>query len=153
MNVPYKDVPIRGAKYRIDRMTAADGAWLLALFTERYSARKALEGAGKIQREPTEAEIEAAEKAQKAIDPDARALMMANFLLTQLKRAEIAEVQLACLSVCSKYEDKTGTVLPMPLLDGTRFLYPELERDGPTVLELTREVLAFNLSPYFSEAD
>jgi hypothetical protein len=139
----HKDITIGDQQYRIGQMTAADGSWIRLTFVKRYRAYLAT---------ITPTEKEDAEKAP-SISPEQGFAMTANFLLEQLTREELAEVQRLSLSVCGRYSVKTGTPIAMPVLmsDG-RYAIPDLEFDGPTVLQLTQETVAFNIAPFFTAA-
>ena len=80
-------------------------------------------------------------------------MLSAQFLAEQLTRSEYSEMQSLCLSVCGRYSNKTGSSISMPiLLPNGAWAIPELEYDGPTVLQLTKETLAFNIAPFFPAA-
>ena len=139
----HKDITIGDQQYRIGQMTAADGSWIRLTFVKRYRAYLAT---------ITPTDQEAASEAP-TITPEQGFAMTANFLLEQLTREELAEVQRMSLAVCGRYSVKTGTPIAMPIFmsDG-RYAIPDLEFDGPTVLQLTQETVAFNIAPFFTAA-
>lgn len=147
----HKDVTIGAFDYRVGQMKAADGSWIYSLFVKRYREFRIAQ----MQESPTTTEeTPASDSPAPAMPtPEVGFRMSAEFLIEQLSRAELAEVQAMCLESCGRYNDASGTAKSYPILmsDG-RYAIPELERDGPTVLELTKESIAFNIAPYFPGA-
>jgi hypothetical protein len=139
----HKDITIGEQQYRVGQMRAADGSWIFSTFVKRYREFK--------MANPSESTEET--ESTEAVDPSVGFAMTAAFLTEQLSREELAEVQRLCLASCGRYSSKTGTLISMPILhsDG-RYAIPELEYDGPTVLALTKESLAFNIAPFFPAA-
>ena len=140
----HKDIQIGEFSYRIGRMKASDGSWIAMTFAKRY-------------REYREAnpfpENESNAAPSDPVPAELGYMLSAQFLAEQLSRAEFLEMQMLCLSVCGRYSDKTGTLIPMPiLLPNSAWAIPELEYDGPTILQLTKETLAFNIAPFFPGA-
>jgi hypothetical protein len=117
----YKDTTINGVKYRLGRMSAGDGSWIALLLTEKI--RKAREQV---------------------------MITTAIFLVAQLSRKELKDVQAVCLESCSVIELMASAEVPFPIMEDGIWKRRELEFDGPTVLQLTKESLAFNVSPFFS---
>lgn len=60
---------------------------------------------------------------------------------------DFENLQTYCLNACSKYYGVHAAPLPISLQDGR--LPPDLEYDLVTVALLTKEVLEFNLRPFF----
>jgi hypothetical protein len=141
----FKDVLINGQQYRIGLLKAADGSWIKMVFTRRY--REYME-----TQEPQPAPDPSAPPAPQ-VDPELGFAMTAGFIIEHLSRAEMAEVQALCLSVCGRYDSRLGSPIAKPILfpDG-RWAIPELEYDAPTVLELTQNCIAFNIAPFFPAA-
>ncbi len=151
----FKDVTIGEHQYRVGRLTAVDGSWIFTTFVQRYRAftDAHLEGSasraedGRFAEDPKPA-IDTA-----GVDPEQGFAMTAQFLIEQLTRAELAEVQTICLGSCGRYSDRTGTRVAMPIIFGDgRYAIPDLEYDGPAILELTKAAIAFNIAPYFPGA-
>jgi hypothetical protein len=148
-----KDVTINERTYQIGRISAIDGAWILGRWTEKWAHARAqmiTQGVTSGQPDP-QWNPEAAAKAPTPKREDAT-LAMAAFLIPKLSRAELAEIQPLCLSRCSRYEEAAGRQMPMPIMtpNGT-WAVAELEYDGPTVMRLLQESIAFNIAPYFPE--
>jgi hypothetical protein len=140
----HKDVQIGESSYRIGRMKAADGSWIATTFAKRY-------------REYREAnpfpESDPNAEPTTPVPAELGYMLSAQFLAEQLSRTEYTEMQTLCLSVCGRYSNKTGSPLSLPiLLPNGAWAIPELEYDGPTILQLTKETLAFNIAPFFPGA-
>jgi len=138
----HKDITIGEFQYRIGQLKAADGSWIYSTFVKRYRAYR-------------EAQPPQAQEAQPVADvpQELGFAMTAQFLLEQLSREELAEVQRLALLSCGRYSDRTGTPIAMPILlaDG-RYAIPDLEFNGPVVYQLTQESIAFNIAPFFPGA-
>jgi len=142
----HKDIQIGESSYRVGRMKAADGSWIATTFAKRYreyrEANPFPEPVIDLNAEPSE-----------PVPAELGYLLSAQFLAEQLSRTEFTEMQSLCLSVCGRYSVKTGTPIPMPILfPNSSWAIPELEYDGPTILQLTKESLAFNIAPFFPGA-
>jgi hypothetical protein len=142
----YKDTTINGVKYRLGRMSAGDGSWIALLLTEKI--RKAREAEGR--REMTAKDVEKAVEDAKGVDKEQVMITTAIFLVAQLSRKELKDVQAVCLESCSVIELMASAEVPFPIMEDGIWKRRELEFDGPTVLQLTKESLAFNVSPFFS---
>ena len=143
MPTNYKDTTIGDNQYRIGLLKAADGGWIFSTFVKRYRAYK-------------EAQPDTAEQIETIaapVDPEVGFAATAEFLVEQLGRGELAEVQALCLGVCGRYDSRLGSPIAKPILfaDG-RYAIPDLEFDAPTVLELTKRCIAFNIAPFFPAA-
>jgi len=138
----HKDIPIGEHVYRIGQLKAADGSWIYSTFVKRYRAYRE---AQPVQMEQPEATTEVPQEIGFA--------MTAQFLMEQLTRDELTEVQGICLLACGRYSNRTGTPISMPILlaDG-RYAVPELQFDAPTIYKLTQEAIAFNIAPFFPGA-
>jgi hypothetical protein len=143
MPANYKDVTIGENQYRIGLLKAADGGWIFSTFVKRYRAYKEANPSDESQPETIVAPV----------DPEVGFAVTAAFLVEQLGRGELAEVQALCLSVCGRYDSRLGSPIAKPILfaDG-RYAIPELEFDAPAVLELTKQCIAFNIAPFFPAA-
>jgi hypothetical protein len=113
-------------KYRISRLGAMDGSWILAqIFTKVLPSgmESGLVGATAM--------------------PGNRSDMSEN---------EFRNIQTHCLRVCARHGTlgDSPTLEPVLRNDG-RFSFPDLEKDLPTVLGLTVSSLMFSLSPFFEE--
>lgn len=152
MRPKFKDVPTSDGDYRVGRLNAFNGSWISVLLTERLREAKETE-ARSLLNTPTvsRGDPPAATPTPKApaLTPEAGFMMTAHFLISKLNRAELADVQLACLQVCSKIEP--GGPLPV-IVDENRWAYEEMEFDAPLVMELTKQALAFNIARFFPEA-
>jgi hypothetical protein len=137
----HKDIQIGEHLYRIGQLKAADGSWIYSTFVKRYRAYQEAQPS-------TPQTIEAP-----AVPPEVGFAMTAQFLIEQLSREELAEVQQLCLTCCGRYSSKTGTPIAMPILhsDG-RYAIADLEFDAPLVYKLTTECVAFNIAPFFPGA-
>ena len=144
----HKDITIGEHQYRIGQLKAADGAWIYSTFVKRYRDYQASQPP---QPEPPPVDPDA--QVAPPVPPEQGWAMTAQFLVEQLTRSELADVQKLCLASCGRYSSRTGTPIAMPLLmaDG-RFAIPDLEFDGPAVYRLTSESIAFNIAPYFPGA-
>lgn len=146
MPANYKDTTIGDNQYRIGLLKAADGGWIFSTFVKRYRAYK------EANPEPEQV-IDPNAPIPPPIDPEVGFAVTAAFLVEQLGRGELAEVQTLCLSVCGRYDSRLGSPIAKPVLfaDG-RYAIPELEFDAPAVLELTKQCIAFNIAPFFPAA-
>ncbi len=144
MPVDHKDVVIGENQYSIGLMSAADGSWIFSTFVKRYRTFQ--------ESQPAAVQVQSTGDVP-AVPPEVGFAMTAQFLIEQLSREELAEVQKMCLATCGRYSTKTGIPIAMPILfkDG-RFAASDLEHDGPTVLELTKQSIAFNIAPFFPAA-
>ena len=145
MSQDHKDVTIGDSLYRIGLLKAADGSWIYSTFVKRYRAYQ--------ETQPAPIPLPSDAPPAPDVPVEAGLAMTASFLTEQLSRTELAEVQNICLSVCGKYSSATGNPVAMPILlsDG-RFSSPDMAYDGPTVLELTKQSIAFNIAPFFPGA-
>jgi len=143
MPANFKDTTIGDNQYRIGQLKAADGSWIFSTFVKRYRAYKEAQPETDAQPETIVAPV----------DPEVGFAVTAAFLVEQLGRGELAEVQTLCLSVCGRYDSRLGSPIAKPILfaDG-RYAIPDLEFDAPTVLELTKQCIAFNIAPFFPAA-
>jgi hypothetical protein len=140
----HKDIQIGEFSYRVGRMKAADGSWIATTFAKRY--REYREANPFPEPDPNAAPSE-------PVPAELGYMLSAQFLAEQLSRSEFSEMQSLCISACSRYSNKTGTQVPMPIfLPNGAWAIPELEYDGPTILQLTKETLAFNIAPFFPGA-
>jgi hypothetical protein len=139
----HKDVQIGEHLYRIGQLKAADGSWIYSTFVKRYRAYQEAQPASSTngtQEAPT-------------VAPEVGFAMTAQFLIEQLSREELGEVQQICLTSCGRYSSKTGTQIAMPILHGDgRYAIADLEFDAPLVYKLTTECVAFNIAPFFPGA-
>ena len=147
MRIDHKDLTIGENQYRIGKLSAADGSWIFTTFVKRYRAYR--------EAQPLQFEAPAdnpgIDTAQVA--PEVGFGLTASFLMEQLSREETKEIQSICLGSCGRYSVKTGSPVAMPiLLPSGAFAIPELAQDGPAVLELTKECIAFNIAPFFPGA-
>jgi hypothetical protein len=164
MRPNFKDVPVADAMYRIGRLTAADGSWISVMLTEKLRGAREAEAKSMLATPTTATRVEAPPAATEEpagsaapvipqMTIDEGMMMTASFLVTKLNRAELADVQMMCVQACSKMEPVGDTMQPMPLIvNGNQWVDPEMEYDGPTVLQLTKEVLAFNIVRFFHAA-
>ena len=143
MPANFKDTTIGENQYRIGQLKAADGGWIFSTFVKRYRAY--------IDAQPETDEKPDTEA--KPVDAEVGFAVTAAFLVEQLGRGELAEVQTLCLGVCGRYDSRLGSPIAKPILfaDG-RYAIPDLEFDAPTMLELTKQCIAFNISPFFPAA-
>lgn len=146
MSNKYVEHTIGAHRYRIGRLSAADGTWVAKLMTRKHQEARAQAAAGH--------EVKGTPETKLADVPiETVMLMTANFLIAQMSRQEIAEVQAACMAVIDRYEEHAGAVVPMPLIinDG-QWKDPDMEFEGPIVLDLMQRALAFNIARYFTGA-
>ena len=126
MKQPFKDIEFDGATYRVGRLSARTGDWLVG-----QALTKLMPG-----------NIEAALMAE---------LKMPMHLAVsrkEISRQDFHELQDVCLSAVSWYE---GTVAVPLLNERGAFSKPELEYDAVAVAALTLHSLIFNLAPFFRE--
>ncbi|HEX4209511.1 MAG TPA: hypothetical protein VHY56_03895 [Candidatus Binataceae bacterium] len=122
MPEPTKDVQINGASYQIGRFTARDGSWILMqILTKMLPSAVANQLNG----------MGGLASGRSAMSEE-----------------EFASLQGHALAVCRRYEN--GVPMPVFLRPNT-WAIKELEYDVVTVLGLTVNALAFNLSPFFKE--
>ena len=143
MPANFKDTTIGDNQYRVGQLKAADGGWIFSTFVKRYRAYKEAQPDTEAQPETIAAPV----------DPEVGFAVTAAFLVEQLGRGELAEIQALCLGVCGRYDSRLGSPIAKPILfaDG-RYAIPDLEFDAPAVLELTKQCIAFNISPFFPAA-
>lgn len=141
----HKDVTVNETEYRVGRMKAHVGAWIISLLrgkTQASAVRRAAEPVG---------EVEESDARKPSFEEGLMATTV--YLIGQFTFDEMRQVQDLCLEQCARYEEIGGKAVPMPILAGPgRWAISELEYDGPTVLSLTRECLAFNIAPFFTGA-
>jgi hypothetical protein len=147
----HKDVTVNETEYRVGRMKAHVGAWIISLLrgkTQASAARRGAEPVGEVEPIVEEKELSGEEK-RKRFEEGLMATTV--YLIGQFSFDEMRQVQDLCLEQCARYEEIGGKAVPMPILAGPgRWAISELEYDGPTVLSLTRECLAFNIAPFFT---
>ncbi len=120
----YKDIEINDTRYRVGRMTARVGSWvLLQIFTKLLPAQ-----------------IES----QLGLDslPPGR---------SEMSEAEFMNIQDHCLMVCRRYETQSNNdevAMPVMAAPGV-FAVKELEHDIVTAIGLTAHALLFNVAPFF----
>lgn len=153
MHKEFKDIVLAGNTYRIGRLKASDGSWIFTTFTARYREYVLAHPPQEKPENYTEDRIPTQLETVN-ISPEDGFMMTAQFLLENVNRAETEEIQKLCLHKCFQYGDRSGEMLPMPILfpDG-RFAIASLEYQGSVVFELTKQCIAFNVAPYFPDAD
>lgn len=150
----YKEETINGMEFHIHRLPADVGAWITVLLTAKMRAQREAEAA--VPAKPArgakaKAEKDAAANAEAVsnMDYEAGMYMTASFLVGNLTRQEMTEIQSLCMESVRRIESQAGKMLPMPIFEQGRWFADDLEYDGPTVLELMKRVLAFNIAPFF----
>jgi len=149
----FKDVTLGENQYRIGKLKAADGAWIYMTSKRKYQEYLALNPQTSTATEETDQSKAFAELDEKTRN-ELGAAMSAEFMTQYLSRTELADVQSICLSVCGQYSNRTGTPIAYPIKreDG-RWAIPDLESNGPVILELTKQCIAFNIAPFFPVAE
>lgn len=117
----HKDIEIRGHRYRIGRMSARTGSWILTRIMSSSMPGGLDEKVG------------ASELPQRSA----------------MSEEEFYAIQDHCLSACSRFE-KDGPA-PLGIMANRQFVIKELEYDLVTVATLTLHSLVFNISPFFTE--
>lgn len=153
-----KDVPVRGRTVRLGLIDAADGSWILGrIQTKLRDARAArAEQPSPQQRAPEALSSQAPGVAAAAVDPaklrDEAMNSMAAFLIEQSTRTEIRELMDCMLAKCAVMEEMAGTAIAVPFRDVEGRWLPKLieESDGPTILEVVKAAIAYNVLPYFT---
>jgi hypothetical protein len=144
MQFPYEDT-----LYEIRRMEASDGSWLMGLVNKAKmnamgealkmmdklsaSAREAIGGASEDRPEPT---VE--QRVENAVSTT----------LDNLDQEQMRRVQILCLGLVSKQEEKTGAEFWVPCIHGGEIV-DSMRYDGPAVYALTAQTMIFNLTPFF----
>lgn len=122
----YKDIQIGEFKYRIYRLTARNGSWIVAQIATKILP-SGMEGMLGVSSQ-----------------------LPAN--RQEMTESEFHNIQDHCLRVCSRHdligEQPTYTVV---LRGDGRFSFPDLEFDALTVVTLTVHALLFSCGPFFSE--
>jgi hypothetical protein len=141
----HKNHTIGEHEYRIGRLSASDGSSLYLTFLQAYRAD--------LIANPRSAIKAVADPDVPMPPPEVGFLMTASFLVEQLDRKGLAELFSICLEKCGRYNHATGKAVALPIVqsDG-RFAIPDLEFDGPTLLELVQQTVAFNIAPFFPGA-
>jgi septum formation topological specificity factor MinE len=135
-----KDVTLGVSRYRIARMNASTGSWLL--FKLLDSLRKIMaDGSQDTQSAPQEIGTEQREQAANAL--------IQGMLMT-LDKGLFDQVQREALNVVGQYTaiGEKEVVLPVLMANGTVAI-PELRNDIVSIVQLTSQSLYFNLSPFF----
>jgi septum formation topological specificity factor MinE len=135
-----KDVTLGVSRYRISRMNASTGSWLL--FKLLDSLRKIMaDGSQDMQSAPQEIGTEQREQAANAL--------IQGMLMT-LDKGLFDQVQREALNVVGQYTaiGEKEVVLPVLMANGTVAI-PELRNDIVSIVQLTSQSLYFNLSPFF----
>lgn len=149
----HKDVEVGGQRYKIGRLPAKDGSWIIVMLQAKMRAQRALS----VQVEQPElggpspeSEEQVRTKAQD-LTMEEGMLMTATFLIAQLDRESLEQIMYMCLAYVKHYEEVAGQLCEMPVMvGGDRWAIAELEYDGPSVLELTKQSLAFNIAPFMT---
>lgn len=141
-----KSVAINGVEYRVGRLKAQDGGWVTVMLTSKMREQAEREQAAATSKRKAKTKEE---ESAPPLSYEDGMMMTAAFLIAQLGRAELAEVQAMCLARCFQRQEQAGTLVDMPVYQDGRWLVTELEYDAPTVLELTKHSLAFNIAPFF----
>lgn len=152
MSQHHKDESIGGTMYRIGKLSATDGAWVAILLTAkmREAAQKEAEKAPKPSKRIKASTEPPAPVATPIISYEEGMMMSATFLVAQLSRTELAEVQAMCLARCFIVEEMAGVPVPVAVRNEMgHWANEDLEMDGPVILELTKRSLAFNIAPFF----
>jgi hypothetical protein len=145
----HKEVPVGAQLFRVGRLSPEDGSWLVVLLTTKMREARQRQSLGGPDPEPDpDASFEEKQAAQMSIEEGM--MMTASFLIAQLTRAELREVMSMCLQVCDRMETPDGSPvpIPMPVMLGDRYAIPEMRKDGPSCLQLTKETVAFNIVPF-----
>ncbi len=147
-----KDVTIGTANYRIAKMSAKTGSWLLMLLMGKML--KVMQENKPDSNQQQEAQLPEKEQteAEKLAEQEAAASAAISFMLMNLDEATYAKVQSAALNCCMLLQvNGAGIAAPIPIVmyDG-QFAVKELEYDIETVLQLMSKALFLNLSPFFT---
>lgn len=126
----HKDFSVLEKKYRVVRMTARDGSWVII----RLMSKAVLAGiSGKVTMENIH--------------------IVLPIVLDQFNEMEFRSLQEKCFNVCREWRSAGDMAVPMPLLmqDGSG-RWTEKEPDLVTALSIMVNALVFNLEPFFDEA-
>jgi hypothetical protein len=141
MELESKDVNLGVNRYRIARMNASTGSWLLF---------KLLDSLRKIMADTSQ---DGQQSAQEEIGPEQReqaANALIQGMLMTLDKGLFDQVQREALNVVGQYTaiGEKEVVLPVMMANGTVAI-PALKNDIVTIVQLTSHALYFNLSPFF----
>lgn len=125
----YKDLEINGSWYRVEKFDAKTGSYVVYKLLAQV--------------------LPILPMLTKEVDADAFRNQLPS-VLTKLSREEFDELQTACLKVCSRLEGNSK--LPMPIVtDDGRMAIEELNDDTVTIMLLTVQAIAFNVTSFFDE--
>ena len=118
-----KDVQLGDYRYRISRIEARTGSWMLAEILTKMLPGGMEEQIGATNMAPARKEM---------------------------TKREFFEIQNECLRVCARINTTGSQEVPEPVLRMNGNLnFPDLEKDVVTVTALTVHALVFNFSPFF----
>jgi hypothetical protein len=163
----HKEVTVSGRSYRVGRFLPEDGTWIVQMLTTKMRLereRVSLLGAAPAAVQPAplpakhdhhdghphETSLE-----DRQAEVAAGMMMTATFLIAQLTREELRDVMKLSLQHCDRMEQPDGSpvTIPMAVMLGSRYAIPEMQYDGPTCLQLTKEAVAFNIVPFLLAND
>lgn len=143
MQEMFKDLEVAGKRYRLDRMTATMGAWILnVLITATMKSNNDNNSSSSSEEDKSLDEMPAQERS------DGTVSVMWMVAATALSEEVYARIQSHCLKQCSQFLGEQPT--PIMMKDG-RWVAKELETDMSAVNTLVLEVLKFNIGGFFLE--
>lgn len=154
-HMPHKDVPVRGHMYRLNRLEPSDGVWLVSIFTNalRNARAKGMTTLGDPvstqQLGDSEPEADPSDEKQMKLREEGM-LMTAAFIISSLDRRLTKEVMEMCLQKVDRLEHPDGSPVAhaMPIMSGAAHAYEDLANNGPALLELTKQAIAFDIVPF-----
>lgn len=141
-----KDVTIGVRNFRVTRMTAMIGSWVLNILLS--AAFKAQSGGESDSSSVESASFKSLSEIEKA---DASISAMWITAGSEISEENYAKIQRQCLRTCSMYIAESAPPIPLLATDG-RWAIAELEQDIKTINDLIQETLRFNLAPFFTES-
>jgi hypothetical protein len=125
----FKDVQLGNYWYRIEKFDAGTGSYIVYKLLAQI--------------------LPIIPMLTKEVDADAFKAQLPS-VLTKLTKEDFKELQTDCLKVCSRLEGNSK--IPMPIVtDDGRMAVEDLNNDTMTVMFLTVQAIAFNMSSFFDE--
>jgi len=124
----YKDVEINGAWYRIEKFDAQTGSFVVYKLLAQLAPILPM--------------------LTKEVDSD-RFKNQLPSVLTGLSREDFKTLQIDCLNACSRLEGNAKIPMPIVTADG-RLAIEDLNDDTVTIMFLTVQAIAFNMSSFFA---
>lgn len=154
MHSKSKEFTHGGHRYTIGRLSSFDGSYICTTLLTQKMQLQYQRLAGALGSADPEVAAHLEDESKGSAAPATAAVedtlkQTANFLISQLTRAEMEEVMTICLKKIVRWEEVGGLPVSKPIIDNHgAWICQDLETEGAVCFELMRQSLAFNIAPF-----